>query len=164
MNGWGRTVLVGAVCVALAGAARADEPRLVGTWQLVSVDNVLPDGTRVALFGENPRGVLTFDASGHYALQILRDARPKFAANDRQKGTPEENQAAVQGANTHFGRYAVDGAVVTFSVEHAFFPNWEGRTLPCPFTIDGDVFTFTNPAPSSGPKAVGEVRWRRLSR
>lgn len=140
-------------------------PSLEGTWALVSVDNVAPDGSRNPLFGDAPQGVLTFDTAGHYTLQILRSDRPKFAGNDRTKGTPEENQAAVAGANTHFGTYSLDRAtgVVTFSVEHAFFPNWEGRRISCKFVLTDDQFTFINPSPSSGTNVVGEVKWRKLS-
>ena len=39
--------------------------QLIGTWKLTLVDNVLPDGTRVHLYGPDPQGVLVFDAGGH---------------------------------------------------------------------------------------------------
>jgi hypothetical protein len=59
------------------------------------------------------------------------------------------NQAAVKGANTHFGTYSVNetDSVVTFVLAHAFFPNWEGRQLPCRFTLSGSEFSFINPSP-----------------
>ncbi|ADV84851.1 lipocalin-like domain-containing protein [Terriglobus saanensis] len=140
--------------------------RLVGTWRLVFVDNVLPDASRVHLYGENPQGILTFDASGHYALQILRADRPKFAAKDKSKGTPQENEAAVQGSNSHFGMYSVNEAehTVTFSIEHAFFPNWEGTKQTRSFVLMGDEFRYLVPTPTTGGNVTGEVEWKRVSR
>src|SRR3954453_5975281 len=83
---------------------------LAGTWTLVAVDNVKPDGSRIQPYGPHPDGLLVLDAGGRYAVHIFRPGRPRFAANDKSQGTPEENRAAVQGTNTHFGRYAVDAA------------------------------------------------------
>jgi len=122
---------------------------LVGTWKIVLVDNILPDGSLVQLYGPNPHGILTFDASGNYALQIMRADRPKFAANDKSKGTPEEYQAAVQGTNAHFGSYSISGdrGSIIFHIEHASFPNWEGTDQKRPFLLIGDDLTYTVPTP-----------------
>ena len=138
--------------------------QLAGTWTLVLVDNVLPDGSRVHLYGSEPHGILTFDAAGRYALQIYRSDRAKFASNDKSKGTPEENSAAVQGANSHFGRYTVNeiDRTVTFRIEHASFPNWEGTEQKRSYTVEGDRLKCTVPTPTTGGTAIGEVEWKRV--
>ncbi|MCU1323303.1 MAG: hypothetical protein JWM43_2952 [Acidobacteriaceae bacterium] len=148
------------------GSLGANAQQLVGTWSLVMVDNVLSDGSRVHLYGDAPQGVLTFDAEGHYALQILRSDRPKFAANDKSKGTEAENLAAVRGSNTHFGMYSVNeqAHTVTFSIEHAFFPNWEGTKQTRTFRLMGDRFRYVVPTPTTGGNVTGEVEWRRLGK
>ena len=140
--------------------------QLIGTWQLTLVDNVLPDGARVHLYGPDPQGVLVFDAGGHYSLQIMSADRPKFAANDKGKGTAEEYRAAVQGSNCHFGRYAVNehDKTVTFYVEHATFTNWEGKPQILPFQIDESKnikFILAHPT-TGGPGVTGEVVWKRV--
>lgn len=141
--------------------------QLIGTWKLTMADNVLPDGTRVHLYGPDPQGLLMFDAGGHYSLQIMSADRPKFAANDKGKGTAEEYRAAVQGSNCHFGRYAVNADhTVTFYVEHATFSNWEGKPQILPFQISGDEYKnikFIVPHPTTGgPGVTGEVIWKRV--
>lgn len=144
---------------------KALQQQLVGTWALVLVDNVLPDGSRVRLYGAEPQGLLMFDGQGHYSLQILRAGRARFTSSDKNQGTPEENQATVQGTNSHFGRYAVNEAerTLTFHIEHASFPNWEGTEQRRAFTLTGDELTYSVPAPTTGGKGtVGEVRWRRV--
>ena len=145
-------------------AAEGARERLFGTWTLVRVDNVSPDGTRVHLYGPNPRGIATFDANGHYALQIMSDGRPKFSANDKSKGTPEEYRAAVQGSNCHFGTYTFNehDHSVTLHVEGATFSNWEGTELTWPFTLVGDEVRFTIPHPTTGgADVIGEVALKR---
>ena len=136
---------------------------LVGTWTLVLVDNVRPDGNRVHLYGPSPSGLLMFDAGGHYSPQIVSAGRPAFAANDKNRGTADEYQAAVQGSNAHFGTYAVNQAegTITFRIEHASFPNWEGTEQTRAFTLVGDHLKYTVSAPTTGDGAVGEVEWRR---
>jgi polyisoprenoid-binding protein YceI len=97
-------------------------------------------------------------------MQIFRDGRPKFAANDKSKGTPEEHKAAMQGSNAHFGRYTVNEMdhSVTFHIEHASFPNWEGSERKSPFTLTGDEFKYTVANPTTGgPNVTGEVVWKR---
>jgi hypothetical protein len=48
--------------------------QLIGTWTLVSNDNVAPDGTKRQLYGPNPKGILVLDTGGHY-VQNLRAIR-----------------------------------------------------------------------------------------
>jgi len=158
-------VLALAVSTSKATAQRTAQEQLVGTWTLVLVDNVLPDGSRVQLYGPNPQGLLMFDAGGRYSMQILREGRPKFAANDKSKGTPEEYKAAVQGSNSHFGTYTVNETdhTVTFHIEHASFPNWEGTERRSPFTLTANEFKYTVPNPTTGGANVtGEVAWKRV--
>ena len=146
-----------------APARSADPNPLVGTWTLVLVDNVLPDGNRVHLYGPSPSGLLMFDAGGRYGLQIVSAGRPAFASNDKSRGTADEYQAVVRGSNAHFGTYAIDQAkgTITFRIEHASFPNWEGTEQKSAFRLVGDHLKYTVPAPTTGGGAVGEVEWQR---
>ncbi len=142
----------------------ADSDRITGTWSVIAVDNVSRNGERSGLYGPHPHGVVMFDTDGHYSLQIMSDGRPRFSANDKSKGTPEEYKAAVQGSNCHFGRYVVNEAnhSVTLHVEHATFSNWEGADLTWPISFKGKDLTFTIPHPTTGgPDVVGEVVVRR---
>lgn len=156
--------------MALAGAPRAaDMPAapsgLVGTWTLAAVDNVSANGMRTHLYGGHPTGDLRFDAEGGYALQMLSADRPRFMRADKAQGSDAENRAAVMGANSHFGRYEVDPArgVLTFHIDHAFFPNWEGTVQARQYKLMGDTLTYVVPAPTTGGAVRGEVVWKRAS-
>jgi len=50
------------------------------------------------------------------AKSRLKSDLPKFAANNRQAGTPEENKAVVQGSLAYFGTYSVDEAAKTVTI------------------------------------------------
>lgn len=168
------TYAFAAVLVAFAPAltdahavAAAPSPNLVGSWILVECDNILPDGTRVHLYGDDPQGLLIFQQDGRYAMNIVRRDRPKFATGDTAKGTPDEYRAAVLGYNAHYGRYKFDpeAKTVEFVIERATFPNWEGRPpRPNPFELKGDTLSYRVSAPTTGgPGVVGEVIWRRAN-
>jgi hypothetical protein len=138
---------------------------LAGTWALVAVDNVSPDGSRVQIYGPNPQGIAIFDSAGHYAMEIFRVGRPKFASNDKSRGTPDEYQAAVQGSNSHFGTYSVNAAdhTVTFNVDQASFPNWEGTARTSPYSLTNDELKIIVAHPTTGgPNVTGEVVWKRM--
>jgi hypothetical protein len=96
------SVILGAAALVCWGAA-VPEPAtaqtakdLVGTWAVVSVDNVGADGKRTPAFGASPRGVVMFDSNGRYVELILRSDLPKFASPSRMQGTPDENKAVAQ--------------------------------------------------------------------
>jgi hypothetical protein len=137
---------------------------LTGTYKLVAVDNILADGSRVHLYGDIPQGLLIFDLAGRYSLQIFGADRLKFAANDKAKGTDNENRAAIKGCNTHYGTYKIDSAAgtFTFNIEHASFPNWEGVQQKRPFTFKGNVFKYVVPLPTTGGAVTGEVVWEKM--
>ena len=136
--------------------------QLVGTWTVVSNDNVAPDGTKRQIFGANPQGILIFEANGRYAQIFLRPGRPKFKANNRLQGTPGEIKAAYEGALVHFGTWSVTEVDKTVIVrtEGALYPNQEGtqgkRTI---VSLTADELKLANPA--SGAGGTTEAVFRR---
>ena len=158
-----RTAILAFVLSTRIAPAEDAPPAIAGTWTLAVVDNVLPDGTRVHLYGDRPEGLLVLGADGRYSLQIFSADRAKFVAGDKSKGTPEEYRAAVQGSNAHYGRFRVEGGVLVFQIEHASYPNWEGVEQRRPFTLEGDTLRYTVPAPTTGAGASGEVVWKRAA-
>ncbi len=135
--------------------------QLIGTWTYVSVDIVRSDRSRVPLYGPNPSGLAMFDANGHYLLLTARTDLSKFASNNRNSGTPEENRAVVQGSIAHFGRYTVDEAdkTITFHIQTSTFPNWSGIEQKRPFTVTATELKWATAASSGG---TAEVVLRRI--
>jgi hypothetical protein len=139
--------------------------QFIGTWALVSVDNIYPDSSRIHPYGENPKGMLIFDERSNYAIQIYKAVRPKIVSGDKNVCTPEESKALIQGSNAHFGKYEVDEAkhTITFKIEHASFPNWEGADQERTYIYTGNEIKYVVTNATQGGKAVvAEVVWRRL--
>lgn len=135
--------------------------QLIGTWTIVSNDNVAPDGTKRQLFGPNPKGILVLAANGHYTQIIVHPDRPNFKVNNRLEGTPEENTAAVHGTTATFGTWSVDEASTTLIVrnEGGMFPNQVGTESKRSVTLAGDQLRIGNPNPASGGRS--ELVWKR---
>ena len=64
--------------------------QLVGTWTLVSSDQVRPDGSKLKQFGANPKGINVFDANGRFFVMIAGADNSQIAARDSAKANSEE--------------------------------------------------------------------------
>jgi hypothetical protein len=135
--------------------------QFVGTWTLVSETAHQGDKTTEPL-GPHPLGSIMFDRGGRFMLLIARPGLPKFAANKRDAGTPEENKAVLASLLAFIGTYSASEAdqVLTLHVEASTFPNWIGADQKRSFTLTGDQMKWTNRTPAIGAEVV-EVVWRR---
>jgi Lipocalin-like domain len=122
----------------------AQTPLIVGTWVLTRAEKLLPDGTRVSDYGDNPHGLVIFTSDGYYSVQIYRADRLKFSSRDKLKGTPEEYKEASLSTSVHFGRYTIDPAkgTITFHIDRSSFPNQDDTTQVRPYEITGDELSW----------------------
>jgi hypothetical protein len=134
--------------------------QLIGTWIIVSNDSVAPDGSKHQIFGPNPKGILVFDGTGQYVQIIVKPDVPKFKVDNRLKGTPEENTAAVHGTTATFGTWTVDEASKTVTVRYVggMFPNQTGTDSKRTVSVSGDELKVSNPATASGMKSDSVYR------
>lgn len=164
-------LLLGVLLAAASGVA-AEMPRqvesgaaaLAGTWVLEAADDLHPDGSRTPAYGEHPQGILMVDPTGQYSLQIFRSERAKFAAGDKRRGTPDEFQSAVLGMSSHIGHCTLDPAagIVTFRIDRASFPNWDGTEQQRQYTLEGDRLSYRIPAAATGTALIPISVWRRV--
>jgi hypothetical protein len=132
-----------------------------GSWTLVSL-YVEQDGKKIEPFGSKPRGYMILTPDGRFSIILMRASLPKFASNNRMKGTAEENQAIVQGSLAHYGSYAVASEkehTVNLRNEGSTFPNWDGEDQKRVWTVKGDELSVSNPTASIG--GVAYVIWKR---
>jgi len=160
-----RVVSLGAmtICfgIAASGTATAQTAKdLVGTWTLVASTNVGQDGRKIDVFGPNPKGMYAFDDKGRFVIVNARPDLPKFASNNRNQGTPDENKAIVQGSLSLFGTYSVADKVITYKVEASSWPGWTGTEQKRTITsFTGDELTYTLVGSIGG---TSETKIRRL--
>src|ERR1700687_3818783 len=81
--------------------------QLVGTWTLVSSDQVRPDGSKLKQFGANPNGINVFDATGRFFLMMASADNSRIASNDRRMTQSEEDGLVVESI-AYYGTYTVN--------------------------------------------------------
>ena len=125
-------------------SAYGQAPNIVGTWVLTKAEKLLPDGTRVSDYGENPHGLVVFTADGYYSVQIYRADRLKFSSGDKLKGTPEEYKEASLSTSVHFGRYSLDPVkqTITFHIDRSSFPNQDDTTQVRPYEMKSNELSW----------------------
>jgi Lipocalin-like domain len=160
-----KAVTIGAVMSSLVTATLHAESAispLAGTWTLVAADVLHSDGTQTRDYGAAPKGLLLIDGEGRYSLQIFKVERPRFATGDKLSATDAEYKAAVLGSSTHFGTIGMDVAAgtLTFKIDAASFPNWEGAVQTRRYELIGDELSYR-----VSPRPDGDIPisvWRRL--
>jgi len=154
----GLAVLPGAA----VGQQKTLKEQIAGTWIVVSNDSTAPDGKKSQPFGPKPGGILVFDASGQYVQIMSHPDVPKFKANNRLQGTPEENTAAVRGTTANFGTWKIDEASKTITVRNlgGMFPNSAGTdSTRVVVSVTADELKITNPQTAAGARS--DNVWKR---
>jgi hypothetical protein len=158
--------LLGFMAGALAPAAHAqgkgfNAAKLVGSWTLVGITNTTPDGKATQIYGAGD-GVLVLDRGGHFVQVLARADLPKFASNNRNTGSADENKAVVQGSLAIYGTYTMspkDGTI-TLHVDRSSYPNWNAgdqrRTVT---SLTATDLKWDIPAPSIGGSS--SAAWKR---
>lgn len=144
-----------ALILALTNTATAQnlQNQLIGTWDFVVAQVKAPDGKISFPFGESPKGILIFTPDGRFAQVHVASDVPKFASNNRLKGTPEEYAEIMRRSLSVFGTYTVDDAkkTVTYHIVSSSFPNWQGEAQTRSIDkLTADEFINTNPNVAGG--------------
>jgi hypothetical protein len=154
-------MLSGAAAVQAQEKGSTLAQQIQGSWILVSFYNE-QDGKKIDMYGSNPRGSMILTPDGRFSSITMRASLPKFAANNRMKGTPEENQAVVQGSHAYYGSYAVASEkeqTVNLRIEGSTLPNWDGQDQKRVMTVKGDELRVINPFSSLG--GTNYIVWKR---
>ena len=146
------TLLAGFAFLSATNVATAQSASdLVGTWQLVSVINAAKDGAKSDVFGPDPKGMMILGPDGHFVQVLTRPGLPKFAAENRLQGTPDENKAIVQGSIALYGSYSVVEKTLVLHVESGTWPAWTGTEQKRPLTsYTGNEMSWTLQASVGG--------------
>jgi hypothetical protein len=125
------------------GAEGDAKSRIAGTWKLLTIERLGPDGVVLApaappAFGSpNPVGFIVYDAAGYMGVTIMQSGRQKFRGAEP---TPEEAKAALLSFTSYFGTFSVNEAegTVTHHVQGSLNPNNTGTDLKRAFELAGN--------------------------
>ena len=163
----------GALCAADAGVRSGTTRQdLVGAWRLVDIDVEGPAG-RVAdpFYGAASRGLLIYDASGWFSVQIEGSGRPALQVPS-VRGTVEQSDstarlkaAALDSYYAYYGTWSFDQATatVTHHAKGALYPSEDDATYPQHVEVVGKRMSFTRMQNVAGHSTVQTKRWERVS-
>jgi hypothetical protein len=140
---------------------------LVGTWELLSREDLTPGGERrVDLsLGPDPVALLVYDRGGHFAAQFMKRERGSASGTAVASSAPN-NSRALGGYDAYFGAYTVDDAsgTVTQRLDGALSPENVGQVLTRALTVVDDVLTIRlETATAEGEPVVRTLLWRRVA-
>jgi len=164
----GMILIVSVLLVAAAQQARdtrhAERDPFVGTWELVSTEEQLADGSKRPYpdVGKDGKGFLMYSADGHMCAELMNPDRPKW--KDQDKPTDEEKALAMSGFTAYCGRYEIDEArhVMFHHPEVAWMPNYVGTRQERPYKLEGDILTFSSKVTREHGIVGWTITWRRL--
>jgi Lipocalin-like domain len=133
--------------------------QLVGTWTLVSSDQVRPDGSKLKQFGVNPKGI---NANGRFFLMVASADNSRTAARDPNETDQEEVGGLVAESIAYYGTYTVNDEVngISLHLDASTFPNQIGTDQKRAITsLTANELKYSGPAATSGVQ-VHRV-WKR---
>ena len=135
--------------------------QLVGTWTLVSSDQVRPDGTKLQQYGSDPKGINVFDANDRFFVMIASADNSQIASKDPSKTNSEEDGLIVKSI-AYYGTYTVNEEVkvISLHLDASTFPNQVGTDQKRTITsLTAGELKYSSPAVISGVQ-VHQV-WKR---
>jgi len=156
------------LCFAIGSAASPSlaqqtslKEQLVGTWTLVSSDQMRPDGSKLKQFGANPKGINVFDANGRFFVMVASAGNSQIASNGRSQTNSEEDGLIVESI-AYYGTYTINEEVTVISLhlDASTFPNQVGTDQKRIITsLTADELKYSSAAVMSGVQ-VHQV-WNR---
>jgi hypothetical protein len=149
-----------------SAAAQTDaKRRFAGTWKLLSIERLGPDGAVLppaappAFGSPNPVGFIVYDAAGYMGVTIMQSGRQKFRGAEP---TPEEAKAALLSFTSYFGTFSVNEAegIVTHHVQGSLNPNNTGTDLKRAFELTGNRVVLKPPRGTNGIQL--RLTWGRM--
>ncbi len=137
---------------------------LVGTWSLISMTYVDPDGHEVAPWGLQPLGRITYTADGRFSAVI---ASPLREMSSPSGAAPIEAQAkAFRHSTGYAGTYELTGDTMLHHVEVATDPTWHETVQTRYVAYDGSRLSLSTPPVPTRRDPAGHtitLVWEKLS-
>jgi Lipocalin-like domain len=114
------------------------QKKFVGSWKLVSIEGPNRNSSVKSV------GMLTYDATGHMSVHIVRGDRPAFP-NGRARATDKEKAAALDTYTAYYGTYTFEpeNGIVIHHLEGSITPGQIGQDNIRYFELDGTKLTLS---------------------
>jgi len=155
-----------AVCATSAFSQTESEIRdhIVGTWQLVSTEETMKDGTTrpFTTFGPHGKGFLMYQRDGYMCADLVNPDRPKWA--DPAHLTSEEKTAAAGSTFAYCGRYEIDvkQSRIVHLPEVATNPAYVGSRQVRPYHLAGNRLILSDVEKDDPLVARWKIVWEKV--
>lgn len=135
------------------------EEQLIGTWKLLTYQDVAEDGSIYYPLGKDATGFIMYNPDGYMSAQLMQQGRPSYASGDLHKGTTEEMAIAAEGYLAYSGRFKLDeaNATVYHTMDVSMNPTWLSDTQPREFTLKDNILSIIN-----GNNRNQKLVWERV--
>jgi len=144
-------------------SSRNVQARIVGTWELVSTEERMTDGSKRPYIDVGPRGkgYLIYTADGHMCATGMNPERPAW--RDEENPTEAQKLRAMDGFFGYCGRYEIDAInhVIYHYPEVALDPNAVGTKQARPYELDAENLTFAGKGTAPGVVSY-VISWRKI--
>lgn len=148
-------------------SALAQSDNVVGTWKLISAQDIGVNGTiDREPYGPKPTGFLTYTPDGRVSAIITHDGRKPLSSAWWWSGSMQERAEAFSTVIAYTGRYTRNGDAVTQHIEACSFQNWVNTSQTRRILkVEGDRLTLRTQTPfdREGVRyAYQELVWQRV--
>ena len=137
--------------------------QIVGTWKLVSSEQIMKDGTiqRDSRFGAHGKGYLMYQRDGHMCAYLTNPDLPKWA--DAAHPTKEEKVVAADEMFAYCGRYEIDVKLkqIIHLPEVATDPAYVGSRQIRPYTFHDGRLIFSDVEKDDPTAARWRIVWEK---
>ncbi len=137
--------------------------RIVGTWKLVSTEQIMKDGSTRPdpSFGAHAKGFLMYQRDGYMCANLVNPDVPKWA--DPAHPTKEEKLVAIDGAFSYCGRYEIDvkQKQIIHLPEVATDPGYVGSRQIRPYTFQDGRLVLSDVEKDDPAVARWKIVWEK---
>lgn len=159
--------LLAVIALTVTALCSADDKRttqkdLVGVWRLVAIDVQGPGGREPdPFYGDGSRGLLIYDATGWFSVQIEGAGRPPLKVPEVRPTVTASDSKVLHSYYAYFGTWSFDPATstVTHQAKGALYPGEDAAVYPQHVEVAGRRMTFSR---SQNGKIQTKV-WERVS-
>jgi Lipocalin-like domain len=161
-----------AVTAATPSQGSTTRDDLVGTWRLDTIEITTPQGTSAdPFYGASSEGLLIYDASGWFSVQIMGSNRPPLRVPERRPADSDVQQRALKAAAldsyyAYFGTWTFDAAksTVTHHARGALYPSEQDAVYPQHVEVHGTKMVFTRSQDINGQRSTQSKIWVRAAK
>lgn len=140
---------------------------LVGTWELFLREDRTESGDLHPdpALGPDPKGLLIYDAAGHFSAQFMKRGRTAGSDPHGPAKAGSNNSRSIGGYDAYYGHYSIDATtgLVTQTLEGALAAENVGMVVTRQLEVHGEELHLRLPTTAvDGTRVVRTLKWKRV--